>query len=42
MIWGVNIKPEFPNNPDIEIKNNFRRSTNKLSQELLEKIYKIV
>jgi adenylylsulfate kinase-like enzyme len=37
-IVGVNIQPEFPKNPDITINNNFSKSTDQLSKELLKKI----
>ena len=37
-IVGKNIKAEFPKSPDIIIKNNFTKSLNKLSDELLKKI----
>ena len=41
-IWGVNIKPEFPKNPSIEIKNDLRVSTKKISKELLIEINKFL
>ena len=37
-IVGIDIKPEFPKNPDILIKNDFKTSTNSLSKILLKKI----
>ncbi|MDC1112482.1 adenylyl-sulfate kinase [Candidatus Pelagibacter sp.] len=37
---GVDIKPEFPKNPDIIIYNNFSKSIEKLSEELILKIKK--
>ena len=37
-IVGLDIKAEFPKNPDIVIKNDFNRSTDKLVKELLSKI----
>ena len=37
-IVGKNLKAEFPKSPDIIIKNNFTKSLNKLSDELLKKI----
>tara|TARA_Y100000590_G_scaffold111734_1_gene127405 strand:+ start:4573 stop:5100 length:528 start_codon:yes stop_codon:yes gene_type:complete len=37
-IVGKNIKPEFPKYPDIIIQNNFTKSSNNLSKELLKKI----
>ncbi len=39
-VWGVDIKPQFPKSPDILIKNNFLRSTNELSRELIIKLKK--
>tara|TARA_A100000164_G_scaffold381789_1_gene435469 strand:+ start:2266 stop:2529 length:264 start_codon:yes stop_codon:yes gene_type:complete len=41
-IVGIHIKPDFPKNPDIKIKNNFIKSLDILSEELLKKIKKIV
>ncbi len=35
---GVDIKPEFPKKPDIVINNNFKKSIDKLSRELILKI----
>jgi len=40
-IVGLNIKPEFPKNPDITIVNNFKKSIDSLSKELLREIKKI-
>ena len=37
-IVGLDIKAEFPKKPDIIINNNFDKSINKLSKELLTKI----
>ena len=37
-IVGKNIKAEFPRRPDIKIKNNFKKSINKLKIELIKKI----
>ena len=37
-IVGIDIKPEFPKNPDILIKNDFKTNTNSLSKILLKKI----
>jgi len=37
-IWGLDILPEFPKNPDIIIKNNFRNSITSLSNQLIKKI----
>ena len=42
-IWQTSdIKPEYPNNPHIIIKNDFKKSLNEKSQELILKIKKIV
>jgi len=41
-IVGLDIKPEFPKKPNIIIRNNFDRSTTKLSNELINKLKKIV
>ena len=38
MLVGVDIKPEFPKKPDIIINNNFNKSIENLSNELLIKI----
>ena len=37
-VIGKNLKAEFPRSPDIIIKNDFTKSLNKLSKELLKKI----
>ena len=37
-VMGKNLKAEFPKNPDIIIKNNFEKSLNNLSKELIKKI----
>lgn len=37
-VVGIDISANFPNNPDIIIKNNFSLSINDLSKELLHKI----
>ena len=41
-VVGLDIKPEYPNNPHIIIKNDFKDSIEKKSQELILKIKKIV
>ena len=40
-IVGLDIKPEFPKKPNIVIKNDFNKSTDKLAKELLSKIKKL-
>ena len=37
-IVGIDIKPEFPKNPDIVIKNDFSTNTNLLAKQLIKKI----
>ena len=37
-IVGKNIKPEFPKFPNVIIKNDFKKSVNDLSKELIKKI----
>tara|TARA_Y100001970_G_scaffold294058_1_gene446348 strand:- start:2485 stop:3024 length:540 start_codon:yes stop_codon:yes gene_type:complete len=39
---GINIKAEFPKNPDIVLENNINHSLDKLSKDLLKKISNIV
>ena len=41
-IVGIDIKPEFPKNPHIVIKNDFKDSIEKKSLELISKIKKII
>ncbi len=41
-VVGIAIKPEFPKKPDIIIKNDFKKNTNDLANELIKKISKIV
>jgi adenylylsulfate kinase-like enzyme len=41
-IVGINIKPELPKKSDIIINNNFKKSTDILSQELISKIKTII
>lgn len=40
-VWGRDIKPEYPKNPHIVIKNNFHKNKNFLSMELIKKINKL-
>jgi adenylylsulfate kinase-like enzyme len=37
-VVGAHVKPEFPKNPDIVIKNNFDKSVKSLSNELILKL----
>ena len=37
-VVGLDIKPEYPKNPDIIIKNDFKSSLKKKSRELVSKI----
>ena len=39
-ILGIDIKPEFPDNADIMVNNNFKKNIKEISQEILRKIYK--
>jgi len=41
-IVGLDIKPEYPKNPDIKIMNDFKSNIDKLSGEILKKIDKII
>ena len=41
-IVGINIKPELPKKSDIIINNNFKKSTDILSKELISKIRSII
>ena len=40
-VYGIDIKPQYPSNPHIVIKNNFGRSIEILSKELLAKVKKV-
>ena len=40
-IVGIDIKPELPLNADIVINNDFKKSTDRLSKELIIKILKL-
>ena len=37
-VWGRDIKPEYPKNPHIILKNNFKKNKKFLSKELIKKI----
>ena len=37
-IVGIEIKPQFPKNPNIIINNNFKKNIKELSQSLSKKI----
>lgn len=41
-IVGIDIKPQLPKNPDITINNNFKKSIDTLSKELIRKIKFII
>ncbi len=41
-ILGIHIKPDYPKKPNIIIENNFNKSLKSLSNELIDKIKKIV
>ncbi len=40
-IWGVDIKPEFPRNPTIILKNDFKKNTLQMANLLIQKIKKV-
>jgi adenylylsulfate kinase-like enzyme len=40
LVWGLDLKTEFPKKPDITLENNFKFSIQKLSEILLQKIDK--
>ena len=40
-VWGRDIKPEYPKNPHITLKNNFKKNKKSLSKELIKKINKL-
>ena len=40
-MWGVDIKPEFPEKPNILVINNFDKNVKKLSSEIFLKIKNI-
>ena len=40
-VVGINIKPEFPKKPNIVINNNFKKNTQQLANELINKLKKI-
>ena len=37
-VWGRDIKPEYPKNPHIVLKNNFQKNIKYLSMKLIKKI----
>ena len=39
-VWGIDLIPEFPKKADIVINNNFKKSTQMLTNSLLRKIEK--
>ena len=41
-VIGKDIKPEFSQSPHITIKNDFNKSINTLTRELIKKINKII
>jgi len=40
LVWGLDLKPEFPKKPDITLENNFKISIERLSEDLIKKINK--
>ena len=41
-IVGIKIKPEYPTNYNVLIKNNFNKNTSQLARELISKIKKSI
>ncbi len=41
-IVGIDIKPEYPKNPDIVINNDFKKNLDSLSKELIKKLKKTI
>lgn len=41
-VWGLHLKPEFPKNPSIIIKNDFKNKTPFLANQLFKKINNIL
>lgn len=41
-VWGVDLHPEFPKNPHIIAKNNFKNNLNFLSQKILNDVIKVI
>jgi len=37
-VVGINVKPEFPKNPDIKIRNNFKNDLKEISDKVYKKI----
>ena len=37
-VWGVDIKPQYPKNPHMVIKNDFRKGTLKIAKEIFKKL----
>ena len=40
-IWGIDIKPEFPTNPTITLRNDFKKNTLQMANLLIQKIKKV-
>ena len=40
-VWGRDIKPEYPQNTHVVIRNNFKKNKNFLSEQLKKKINKL-
>lgn len=41
-VWGIDLMPEFPKNPDVILNNKFDKTTTYLSKQLLMKINKLI
>ena len=38
LVWGLDLKTQFPKKPDITLENNYKISIQKLSKILIQKI----
>mgnify|MGYP006092653435 FL=1 len=38
LVYGVDVKPEYPKNPDIIINNNFKKTSKQHSSIILKKL----
>ena len=41
LVWGKDLKPEFPENSDLIVNNNFTKSSEEISKNVLKSIRKI-
>ena len=42
LVWGLDIKPQFPKNLNLIIKNDFKKSPNLLSKVIIKKLKNII